>query len=183
MGKVPKKRGGKLTTTGNMGQHIVFLFLRFCTFFKIFHVRLGKKRKMLVFTGVYVCVKAKLTFVSFFFLFFAPFPYPIQTNFHNLDQISQLWPNFIISRGVRGGFGKRPDFFRFLFCAPFPYNRCLHFCLFVSLSLSHSNGNVSCLLGRADSWRGFQSRESETKSLGKATIQNYRDLILHLGVT
>ena len=22
--------------------------------------------------------------------------------------------------GVRGGFGKRPDFFRFLFCAPFP---------------------------------------------------------------
>ena len=26
----------------------------------------GKKRKMLVFTGVYVCVKAKLTFVSFF---------------------------------------------------------------------------------------------------------------------
>jgi len=30
----------------------------------------GKKRKMLVFTGVYVCVKAKLTFVSFFFNFF-----------------------------------------------------------------------------------------------------------------
>ena len=30
---------------------------------------------MLVFTGVYVCVKAKLTFVSFFFnFFFAPFP-------------------------------------------------------------------------------------------------------------
>ena len=37
---------------------------------------LGKKRKMLVFTGVYVCVKAKLTFVSFFsqFFYFAPFP-------------------------------------------------------------------------------------------------------------
>ena len=35
----------------------------------------GKKRKMLVFTGVYVCVKAKLTFVSFFLpFFFAPFP-------------------------------------------------------------------------------------------------------------
>ena len=36
----------------------------------------GKKRKMLVFTGVYVCVKAKLTFVSFFSsnFFFAPFP-------------------------------------------------------------------------------------------------------------
>jgi len=33
----------------------------------------GKKGKMLVFTGVYVCVRAKLTLVSFFF--FAPFPY------------------------------------------------------------------------------------------------------------
>ena len=30
----------------------------------------GKKRKMLVFTGVYVCVKAKLTLVSFFLLFY-----------------------------------------------------------------------------------------------------------------
>ena len=36
----------------------------------------GKKGKMLVFKGVYVCVKAKLTLVSFFFFFFfAPFPY------------------------------------------------------------------------------------------------------------
>ena len=35
----------------------------------------GKKRKLLVFTAVYVCVKAKLTLVSFFFnFFFAPFP-------------------------------------------------------------------------------------------------------------
>ena len=68
------EEGEKLTTTGNMGQHIVFLFLRFCTFFKIFHVRLGKKGKMLVFTYVYVCVKAKLTFVSFVFLFFCTFP-------------------------------------------------------------------------------------------------------------
>ena len=42
----------------------------FCTFFKIFHVRLGKKRKLLVFTAVYVCVKAKLTLISFFFFFF-----------------------------------------------------------------------------------------------------------------
>ena len=30
----------------------------------------GKKRKLLVFTAVYVCVKAKLTFVSFFSIFF-----------------------------------------------------------------------------------------------------------------
>ena len=29
---------------------------------------------MLVFTGVYVCVKAKLTFVSFFSFFFCTFP-------------------------------------------------------------------------------------------------------------
>ena len=36
----------------------------------------GKKRKMLVFTGVYVCVKAKLTFVSFFssIFLFCTFP-------------------------------------------------------------------------------------------------------------
>ena len=35
----------------------------------------GKKGKMLVFTGVYVCVMAKLTFVSFFsFFFLAPSP-------------------------------------------------------------------------------------------------------------
>ena len=33
-----------------------------------------KKGKMLVFTGLYVCVKAKLTFVSFVFLFFCTFP-------------------------------------------------------------------------------------------------------------
>ena len=30
----------------------------------------GKKRKLLVFTAVYVCVKAKLTLVRFFFIFF-----------------------------------------------------------------------------------------------------------------
>ena len=60
--------GGKLTTTGNIGQYIV-LFLRVCTFLESFHVRLGKKGKMLVFTGVYVCVKSKLTLVSFVFLF------------------------------------------------------------------------------------------------------------------
>ena len=33
-----------------------------------------KKRKNVSFTRVYVCVKAKLTFDSFFPLFFAPFP-------------------------------------------------------------------------------------------------------------
>ena len=42
--------------------------------FKI-HVNLGKKGFFLVFSRVYVCVKAKLTFVIFFpFIFSAPFP-------------------------------------------------------------------------------------------------------------
>ena len=52
-----------------MGQWNVFSFA-FCTFFKIFHVRLGKKSKSVSFSRVYVCVKAKLTLVSFFLLFF-----------------------------------------------------------------------------------------------------------------
>ena len=45
-----------------------------CTFFKIFHLRLGIKGKFLVFIGVYVCVKARLTLFRFFPFFFAPFP-------------------------------------------------------------------------------------------------------------
>ena len=55
--------------------NVLFLFLRFCTFFKIFYVRLGKKRKNVSFSRVYVCVKAKLTLVSYFSpFFFAPSP-------------------------------------------------------------------------------------------------------------
>ena len=38
--------------------------------FKIFHVRFGKKSKSVSFSRVYVCVKAKLTLVFFFLLFF-----------------------------------------------------------------------------------------------------------------
>ena len=38
------------------------------------HVRLGKKEKSVSFSRVYVCVKAKLTLVSFFYFFFAPSP-------------------------------------------------------------------------------------------------------------
>ena len=46
----------------------------------------GKKGKMLVFTGVYVCVKANLTLVSFFScFFFAPFP---NQNYHQSSWIS-----------------------------------------------------------------------------------------------
>ena len=56
-----------------MGQHIfVFVFL-FLHIFQNFPCTLGEKRIFLVFTGVYVCVKAKLTFVSFF-PFFCTFP-------------------------------------------------------------------------------------------------------------
>ena len=49
---------------------------RFFLFFKINHLRFGKKRKNVSFLGVYVCLKAKLTFVYFFSsFFFAPFSY------------------------------------------------------------------------------------------------------------
>ena len=65
----------------NMRQHIVFFV--FAHFQKISMYAWGKKGKMLVFTGVYVCVKAKVTLGSFFSLFFvAPFPYSSMT--HNL---------------------------------------------------------------------------------------------------
>ena len=47
-------------------------------FFRIFQNysgTLGEKRKNVSFLGVFVCVKAKLTFVRFFFLlFFCTFP-------------------------------------------------------------------------------------------------------------
>ena len=70
-GKV-KKRGGK-TTTDNMGQWNVFFF---CVLhiFQNFPCTLGKKSKSVSFSRVYVCVKAKLTLVSFFYFFYAPSP-------------------------------------------------------------------------------------------------------------
>ena len=52
----------------------MFFSFVFCTFFKIFHVHLGKKVKVL-FSRVYVWVTAKLTLVNFFYFFFhAPSP-------------------------------------------------------------------------------------------------------------
>ena len=48
----------------------MFFSFAFCTFFKIFHVRLGEKSKSVSFSRVYVCVKAKLTLVCFFLLFY-----------------------------------------------------------------------------------------------------------------
>ena len=59
----------------------MFSLLRFEHFSKFSMYVWGKKRKMLVFTGVYVCVKAKLTLVRFFSKnFFELFPYAIQCN-------------------------------------------------------------------------------------------------------
>ena len=51
----------------------MFFSFVFCTFFKIFHVHLGKKVKVL-FSRVYVWVTAKLTLVNFFYFFFMHFP-------------------------------------------------------------------------------------------------------------
>ena len=53
-----KKEGEKLTTTGNMGQHIVFFVFAFLHIFQNFPCTLGEKRKN----------------VSFFSFFLAPFP-------------------------------------------------------------------------------------------------------------
>ena len=61
-----EKEGKKLTTTGKHGIMYQFL-LAFLRIFQNFPGTLGEKiPKMLVFTRVYVCVKAKLTFVSYF---------------------------------------------------------------------------------------------------------------------
>ena len=75
-----------------------FFSFAFCTFFKIFHVRLGKKSKSVSFPRVYVCVKAKLTLVSFFYFFYAPSPYqhliskPLWSTWHwYLSPLSTGW--------------------------------------------------------------------------------------------
>ena len=60
-------------------------FLFFCTFFKIYHVSLKKKRKNISFSRVYVCVKAKLTLVSFFSFYFLHLP---------LMQLSEIYSSF-----------------------------------------------------------------------------------------
>ena len=54
---------------GNGEMLVFFLFAPNNSLNRPYNAR--KKGKMLVFTGVYVCVKAKLTLVRFFF---APFP-------------------------------------------------------------------------------------------------------------
>ena len=77
-----------------------------------------------------------------FFLFFAPFPYPIQTNFHNLDQISQFRPNFTtltkfhnFKGGPRGVWQKTRLFPVFVLCT-LPLQQMfafLSFCLSVAV--------------------------------------------------
>ena len=66
-----------------------FFVFFFCVLhnFQIFHVRLGKKSKSLGFSRVYICVKAKLTLVSFFLLFFYE-PFPNETQTHILTNMA-----------------------------------------------------------------------------------------------
>ena len=53
----------------------LFFILRFAYFSKFSMYAWGKKEKKVSFSRVHVCVKAKLTLVSFFYFFFyAPFP-------------------------------------------------------------------------------------------------------------
>ena len=62
-------------TTGKHGTMYQVFFGVFTHFSKFSRHAWEKIPKMLVFTRVYVCVKAKLTFVSFFLeFFFEPFP-------------------------------------------------------------------------------------------------------------
>ena len=49
---------------------LCFFVFAYLQFFIIFHKHLGEKRKSVSFSSVYVCVKAKLTLVSFFPFFF-----------------------------------------------------------------------------------------------------------------
>ena len=60
------EEGEKLRATDNMGQCNVFFLLPFAHF----PCTLGAKSKGVSFSRVYVCVKAKLTLVSFFLLLF-----------------------------------------------------------------------------------------------------------------
>ena len=88
-----------------MGQYIDFCFCVFAHLSKFSMYAWGKKGKILVFTGVYVCVKAKLTLVSFFFLvfFFAP---------HHNNSIGLLNSSWKCS----SQHGNKFSFFWFPFC-------------------------------------------------------------------
>ena len=75
------------TLKGYLYNILLFCFCVFAHFSKFSMYAWGKKRKMLVFTGVYVCVKAKLTLVSFFSIFFFP-PFPHLNSLFPFSQIS-----------------------------------------------------------------------------------------------
>ena len=73
-GKV-KKEGEKLPQiTWNNVMKWNFFFFCVLHIFQIFPCTLGGKSKSVSFSRVYVCVKAKLTLVSFFLLFFMHLP-------------------------------------------------------------------------------------------------------------
>ena len=53
----------------------VAMFFPTMRIFQVFNGHLGKKQKNVSFYGVYMYVRPKLTFVSFFMFFYAPSPY------------------------------------------------------------------------------------------------------------
>ena len=73
-----------------MGQHIV-LFLPFCTFFKIFHVRLGKKTKNVSFYRRVCVCKGKTNIVIFFWFYpvgtLAPKGIPLNSKGENMRYV------------------------------------------------------------------------------------------------
>ena len=87
-----------------MGQYIFsFSFCVFAHFSKFSMYAWGKKGKMLVFTRVYVCVKAKLTLVSFFYFFFMHLPLKETCFFRNpppplyFGNISKIFPKMLLT--------------------------------------------------------------------------------------
>ena len=71
----------------------------FAHFSKISIFAWGKKRKLLVFTAVYVCVKAKLTLVSFFSIFFLHLSLIVSA--HLLTQLQYLSVVIILNFRIR----------------------------------------------------------------------------------
>ena len=69
-------------SAGN-SEMLVFIsvFSQQCAFFKFFNGRLGKKQKNVSFYGVCMYVRPKLTFVCFYFCFFAPSPFTVSKGF------------------------------------------------------------------------------------------------------
>ena len=84
-----------------MGQHIVFLFLHI---FQNFPCTLGEKSKSVSFSRVYVYVKAKLTRVSFFLLFFI-LHLPLNKCFIMIGSLGNRGTDFILSSFLHPSLG------------------------------------------------------------------------------